>query len=329
MALANQQKPVEIRRLAHNSLMVDEGKEIREGLSNTIKSLPPKYFYDHLGSQLFEQICQLPEYYPTRTETAILSNVATEIASLTGVCQLVELGSGSSTKTRLLLNAYEKLSNPWQYVPIDVSGTMLEKTAFQLQKDYSYLSIIGLVGTYEQALKQLPYHSLPHRLIIFLGSSLGNFTPQECDSFFHQLDMILQEGDYFLLGVDLVKSVDTLEKAYNDSQGITAKFNLNMLSHLNDRFLGNFDLDLWHHEAIFNQQKSQIEMYLKCQKPHRVNFKKLDFEVIFTANDFILTEISRKFQLENITKNLELFNLKTVKYWTDTNNWFGLILFRK
>ena len=325
MLIANQGK-VEIKYVQPASAYNNDGVDVVAGLSQTIKTLPPKYFYDYLGSELFEKICTLPEYYPTRTETTILTHARAQITQFTGICELVELGSGSSTKTQLLLSAYEKLGQPWQYVPIDVSAEILSESALKLQQQYKQLSILGLVGTYEEALKQLPPSFLPSRMIIFLGSSLGNFTEAESDRFFNQVRNILQPGDYFLLGIDLQKSVEILEAAYNDSQGITAQFNLNILKHLNWRFQGNFEPKFFRHQAIYNQCEHQIEMYLHSQTNHQVNLQALDFKASFLEDEPILTEISRKFDLEQIKEFLARHNLETLQSWTDSQQWFGLIL---
>jgi L-histidine Nalpha-methyltransferase len=304
----------------------DDEADVVKGLTQIQKSLPPKYFYDDRGSELFEQICDLPEYYPTRTEASILSQYADEIAQITGVCELVELGSGSSTKTLFLLDAYQKIADRCRYVPIDVSGGILKSTVLKLQQKYPNFSIEGLIGTYDRALVQLESTRESSRMIFFLGSSLGNFTPQDCDGFFKQMARTLQSGDYFLLGVDLQKPKEILEPAYNDSQGVTAAFNLNMLSHLNWRFQGNFDLNLFKHQAIYNQTDAQIEMYLHCQKEHSVSLEVLDLNVSFKSGESILTEISRKFDVAVLQKDLEKQGLKTVKIWTDPQQWFGVIL---
>ncbi|GBF79442.1 L-histidine N(alpha)-methyltransferase [Aphanothece sacrum] len=305
------------------------GQDVIEGLTKTPKSLPAKYFYDQRGSEIFEAICQLPEYYPTRTEALILCQYAEEIAQITGTCELIELGSGSSTKTRLLLDAYQAQKKFCKYVPIDVSETILKESAIQLQKDYPALYIQELVGTYEQALAQFTPTIWPARMIFFLGSSLGNFNPSQCDYLLNQITGVLEPGDYFLLGIDLQKPQDILEAAYNDSQGVTAAFNLNMLSHLNWRFGANFDTHFFTHEAIYNQEKSQIEMYLTCQSSQIVHLENLDLTVTFKTGESMLTEISRKFDLELMEKDLELKGLKTIKIFTDPQNWFGLILCRK
>jgi dimethylhistidine N-methyltransferase len=226
----------------HPLSYTNHGSDVIAGLRQIQKSLPPHYFYDDLGSDLFEKICVLPEYYPTRTEATILKDNSLEIAKIIGVCDLIELGSGSSTKTRFLLDAYQQLNYPIHYIPIDVSTGILEATAQELLKDYSRLTIHGLVSTYQLALEDLPPAQFATRLVAFLGSTLGNFSPQECDRFFEQVTSALNEGDYFLLGIDLQKNSQILEAAYNDSQGITAQFNLNILEHLNWRFDGNFNL---------------------------------------------------------------------------------------
>ncbi|AUT03199.1 L-histidine N(alpha)-methyltransferase [Nostoc sp. CENA543] len=303
-----------------------DGDDVIQGLTQTPKTLPPKYFYDDRGSELFEQICELPEYYPTRTEAWILSQYADEIAHLTGECELIELGSGSSTKTIFLLDAYQKLSRSFKYIPIDVSAGILKASVFKLQKKYPDSLIDGLVGTYEQALTQLATTVSSSRMIFFLGSSIGNFNPQEADRFLRQVAEALSPGDYFLLGLDLQKPQSILEAAYNDSQGVTAAFNLNMLSHLNWRFQGNFDLNLFTHQAIYNQADAQIEMYLHTHKSHWVNLEALNLKIFLETGESILTEISRKFDLAVIQKELEKHGLKTIKVWTDPQQWFGLIL---
>ncbi|WP_392480457.1 L-histidine N(alpha)-methyltransferase [Nostoc sp. C110] len=310
----------------NNRVLNNEGEDVIQGLIQSPKTLPPKYFYDDYGSELFEQICELSEYYPTRTEASILSQYADEIAQITGNCELVELGSGSSTKTLFLLDAYQKIASHCRYIPIDVSHGILKSSVIKLQHKYPNLFVEGLIGTYEQALTKLESTFAASRMIFFLGSSLGNFNPRECDNFLSQITRTLQAGDYFLLGIDLQKPKEILEPAYNDSQGVTAAFNLNILSHLNWRFQGNFDISLFTHQAIYNQNDAQIEMYLHCQKSHEVSLEALDLQVGFTDGESILTEISRKFDLVIMQKQLETHGLKTLKTWTDPNQWFGLIL---
>lgn len=302
------------------------GEDVINGLTQTPKTLPPKYFYDDHGSLLFEKICELPEYYVTRTETQILQNYASEIAHLTGPCEIVELGSGSSTKTRILLDAYQELGHPLHYLPIDISGGILEQSAHSLLKEYPTLHIHGIVSTYETALKHLNPSPLPNRMIGFIGSTLGNLKPEECHAFFAHVVEALQPGDYFLLGVDLHKSKSILEPAYDDSQGVTAAFNLNMLRHLNRSFAGNFDLSQFEHLAFYNEKEHQIEMHLKSLKNQTVELKTLNLTVEFKEGETIHTEISRKFQFEQIQAELKTLGLVSLKNWTDQNQWFGLML---
>jgi dimethylhistidine N-methyltransferase len=313
----------------NNDISRDDGRDVIAGLTQKRKFLPPRYFYDSKGSQLFEQICELPEYYPTRTEASILQQYAQELAKTTGACQLVELGSGSSTKTRFLFTAYQNQGYPLYYTPIDVSGSILEESSVSLLKDYPSLHIHGLVGTYKEALKQLPSSPVDKRMVIFLGSSLGNFSPSESDRFFTQITEVLRSGDYFLLGIDLQKLIDTLETAYNDSQGVTAAFNLNVLEHLNRRFQGNFQLDNFKHWAFYDRAQHQIEMHLVSQLDRAVRLNALNLNLELAVGETIRTEISRKFDLQQMQSYLAARGLNQIQAWTDSDRWFGLILCQK
>lgn len=311
---------------ANTQTDLESAQDVIDGLSQTPKSLPPRYFYDDRGSELFEQICELPEYYLTRTEAAIFREYAGAIAQLTGACEIVELGSGSSSKTRLLLDAYQQQGHPLRYLPIDVSAGILESSARTLLTDYSSLKIHGLVSTYELALKRLNPAPLPTRMICFIGSTLGNLNPHECDVFFSQVTQALQPGEYFLLGIDLQKPKELLEAAYNDSQGVTAAFNLNMLSHLNQRFDGNFDLNQFEHWSFYNESLHQIEMHLRSLKAQTVELRELGVAIAFQPGETILSEISRKFDLTQIQQELVAKGLHPIQTWTDPNQWFGLLL---
>ena len=309
-----------------SQLSPEDGRDVRQGLSQTPKTLPPRYFYDEAGSHLFEQICSLPEYYPTRTEAAILDQCAEAIAHCTGPCDLIELGSGSSTKTRRLLTAYQTLTPTLHYTPIDVSATMLTASAQALLRDYPTLQVRGLAGTYDHALEHLGPTTQAARLVLFLGSTLGNFEPAAGDRFLHQIATALEPGDYFLLGVDLRKDVALLEAAYNDSQGITAAFNRNMLAHLNKRFQANFDLEAFRHRASYNPEAHQIEMYLDCQRACEVHFAALDWTVALAAGERIRTEISRKFDLPELSQTLQQQGLRPLRHWQDGSQWFAVVL---
>jgi L-histidine Nalpha-methyltransferase len=304
----------------------DDGRDVIQGLNQSQKTLPCRYFYDDLGSELFEQITDLPEYYPTRTEQAILEKYALEIAELTGACELVELGSGSSRKTHLLLSAYSQISDRLHYCPIDVSAGILKTTALALLERYPSLKLSGLAGTYEQALEQLPPPELENRMLIFLGSTLGNLNDKECSKFLTQIQQALQPGEFFLLGVDLQKNIETIEAAYNDEQGITAAFNLNILRHLNHRFDGNFDIDLFEHCAFYNRQQHRIEMHLRSLVTQTVFLKALNYQFIIKAGETIHTEISRKFHLTTLVDTLTSHAFNPLQIWTDPQDWFGLIL---
>ncbi|AFY92181.1 L-histidine N(alpha)-methyltransferase [Chamaesiphon minutus] len=313
---------------------IDDGRDVIQGLSQNQKTLPCRYFYDDLGSELFEQITDLTEYYPTRTEQAILEKYASEIASLTGTCELVELGSGSSRKTHLLLEAYTQLDPQLHYYPIDVSAGILKSTALALLERYPNLKLCGLAGTYEQALAQLPPAELENRMVIFLGSTLGNLTDRERSSFLTQIQQALQPGEFFLLGVDLQKSIQTIEAAYNDDRGVTAEFNLNILSHLNHRFGGDFVLDSpgerlrqrFEHLAFYNREQHRIEMHLRSLVTQTITLARLNYRVTFEAGETSHTEISRKFDLPTLVNELSAHAFKPLQIWTDPQDWFGLLL---
>ena len=310
------------------ALDAQDAQDVVNGLNSQPKSIPARYFYDSQGSQLFEAICQLPEYYPTRTEASILQQYASTIAKEAPVNTLVELGSGSSTKTRYLLDAYQNTNRFFYYSPVDVSGSILQESARDLLTDYPQLKIQGQVATYDKALEQLSFQPSEQKMIAFLGSSIGNFTPKQCDRFIIQITLALNPGDYFLLGIDLQKSVDILEAAYNDAQGVTAVFNLNILRHLNHRFQGNFNPDLFRHQAIYNSTTHQIEMYLVSQQDQIVTLKDLDLTVEVGQGEKILTEISRKFALQQMQDYLSQYNLNQIAAYTDAQQWFGLLLLK-
>lgn len=318
-----------VEQLSAGDKSPNAAQEVIDGLTQSPKALPPKFFYDDRGSDLFEQITQLPEYYLTRTETAILQTSAAAIAGLTSACDLIELGSGSSTKTRFLLDAYQQLGLSCRYIPVDVSGGILESSAQQLLNDYPNLQVHGLVGTYEAALQHLPAPLYPNRMIAFIGSTLGNLSPDRCHKFLQRVADALNPGDYFLLGVDLHKARGPLEAAYNDSQGITVDFNLNMLRHLNWRFGGNFDVSQFEHVAFYNEAERQIEIYIKSLKDQQVTLTALDLTVEFAKDESLLSEISRKFDLAILPQTLGAHQLTVLEKFTDEKQWFGLILSQK
>lgn len=300
-------------------------QELIRGLTSNPKTIPAYYFYDDRGSLLFEQICQLPEYYLTRTEAQILRENAKTITQLTQAKQLIELGSGSSKKTRILLSAFTEINPSFNYVPIDISGGMLYDTAQNLLLEYPNLTVHGIVATYQVALGNLP-DSPGSRLFCFLGSSIGNFTPQEAHTLFQQITASMHKGDYFLLGVDCHKDAGILYSAYNDSAQVTAEFNRNILAHLNDRFAGNFQVDLFSHQAIYNEQEKQIEMYLISRQLQMVKLQELGLTLQFQTGELIRTEISRKFVPQELCQELQGIGLSTIKVFTDPRHWYALIL---
>jgi L-histidine Nalpha-methyltransferase len=309
------------------------GEEIIQGLLKSAKTLPCRYFYDDDGSRLFETITALPEYYLTRTEQWILENCAGAIAQLTGPCDLIELGSGSSSKTKLLLTVYDRIDPSLRYYPIDVSAGVLKDTALALLEQYDRLTVVGLPGTYEQAMKRLPHSDGKPRLMMFLGSTLGNLSGQaieggysEQETFLEQVQSALSPGDFFLMGVDLQKPVEIIEAAYNDSQGVTAAFNLNILTHLNRQFLGTFQRSQFEHEAQYNADLHQIEMRLRSCQDQVVSLEALEFQFQLQADERIRTEISRKFDLDQLQQSLIDRQLQPVKVWTDPKAWFGMVL---
>lgn len=311
-----------------------DGAEVVRGLSAEPKTLPSKYFYDDRGSALFERICELPEYYLSRTERGLIEAHGQEIVGATGPSDVVELGSGSAGKTRLLLAAYLAREERVRYVPIDVSHGTLRQGADTLLAALAGLEVHALVGTYQQGLTMLDEAlgggaSRRRRLILFLGSTIGNFTPEMTERFLADLRTRLRPGDHFLVGMDLQKDPALIERAYNDSSGVTAEFNLNILRHLNRRFGGDFVLRRFAHQAFYEPERHQIEMHLQSLEEQTVGLKALDFELSLAQGETIRTEISRKFELKHFAALLETFDLKVTRAWTDAEAWFGLVLARR
>ncbi len=303
----------------------DLAADVQRGLSLPQKALPPKYFYDERGARLFDAICELPEYYLTRTEAALLDQIAGEIAERVRPADLVELGSGASRKTRILLDALTQRGD-LRYVPIDVSESMLRESALVLRHSYPRLRVHAVVADYERDLHHLP--ASPRRLLIFLGSTIGNLTPAAMRVFLHQLRAQLGPDDYFLLGVDLLKPTDTLEAAYNDAAGLTAEFNRNILHVLNRELEADFVPECFEHVAFFNAERSQIEMHLRVRSAQQVFIRRLDWTVHFAAGEMLHTEISRKFTRAEVEAALGAAGLHLAGWYTPQNDYFGLALAR-
>ncbi|HEX7005904.1 MAG TPA: L-histidine N(alpha)-methyltransferase [Alphaproteobacteria bacterium] len=315
-------------RLTQFDVPSDGAADVIDGLRSTPKTLPSRFFYDDRGSDLFDRICDLPEYYPTRTEEAILQAAAPEIVALTGPAELVEFGSGSGRKTRLLIEAAAALGHELYYLPIDVSEGALSASARELRAAFPTLKIWGLAGTYEQALAAMPPRALARRLALFLGSTIGNLNDAECAAFLDRVRAGLQPGDFFLVGCDLRKPVEVLEAAYNDAAGVTADFNRNILRHLNRRFDGDFAPERFVHRARYNPVEHQIEMLLISQTEQRASLRRLDLDVSFRSGEPVRTEISRKFDLAMFLALFAAHGFEMVEGWRDAREWFAVTLFR-
>ncbi len=303
-------------------------EDVKNGLTSESKRLPFVYFYDHTGSQLFEKICELPEYYLTRTETDILETNAGDIASqFSEETVLVELGSGSSTKTRILIEAFLERQSLAHYTPIDVSHQMLEESSYSLLKEYPDLEINAIAARYNDGIDHLNIRKDQRNLITWLGSSIGNFDRSEVTTFLRHIQKIMHSNDRFLVGIDLQKDKTIIEKAYNDEQGITAEFNLNLLTHVNRELGGDFVLENFDHKAIYNEEIGRIEMYLVSNIDQKAFISELDLEVSFTANETIHTENSVKYSLNDIDILAEETGLCVEQQWFDNEQLFSLNLF--
>ncbi|TCO53437.1 L-histidine N(alpha)-methyltransferase [Actinocrispum wychmicini] len=298
--------------------------DARAGLSASPKTLPPKWFYDARGSDLFEQITRLPEYYPTRAEREILGARAAEIAAASQAHTLVELGSGSSEKTRLLLDSLRAAGTLHQFVPLDVSRTALLDAAAALAEDYPSLLVHGVVGDFTEHLSLLPGEA--PRMVAFLGGTIGNLLPAERAKFLSSLRDVLAPGEWLLLGTDLVKDPETVRVAYDDSAGVTAEFNKNVLHVLNRELNADFDVDAFTHTAMWDPENEWIEMRLRAERAMEVHIAALDLTVTFDKDEELHTEISAKFRKEGITAELADAGFDMTCWWTDTADRFGLSL---
>jgi L-histidine Nalpha-methyltransferase len=319
-------EPVVDVHLAEDHAARALASDARAGLSASPKSLPPKWFYDARGSELFEQITRLPEYYPTRAEREILHARAGEIASTSQAHTLVELGSGSSEKTRLLLDALHDGRTLHQFVPLDVSSTALRDAAAALAVDYPSLVVHGVVGDFTEHLALLPGEA--PRLVAFLGGTIGNLLPVERAKFLSSLHDVLEPGEWLLLGTDLVKDAETVRVAYDDSAGVTAEFNKNVLHVLNRELGADFDVLAFSHVAVWEPGQEWIEMRLRAERAMSVQIPALGMTVSFEAGEELRTEISAKFRRHGIAAELAEAGFELTKWWTDTQNRFGLSLSR-
>jgi L-histidine Nalpha-methyltransferase len=302
-------------------------EDVLDGLTRPFKELPPKHFYDARGAELFDRICELPEYYPTRTERAILDAAAEELAALTGAVELVELGSGTAAKTRVLLDALHSAGTLVRYVPVDVTESMVRDCAQELTLEYPGLLVHGVIGDFERHLDRVPAAS-GSRLVVFLGGTIGNFPPGSRRRFLRQIAGLLRPGDHLLMGTDLVKDPDVLEAAYDDPEGVTAEFNRNVLHVLNRELDADFDPADFDHVALFDDRHEWIEMRLRARRDHTVTVHALELPVHFDAGEELRTEISAKFTRERLEGDLDAAGLKLARWFTDPEDLFALTLSR-
>jgi L-histidine N-alpha-methyltransferase len=296
-------------------------QDVREGLGATPKALPPKWFYDACGSELFEEITRLPEYYLTRAETEILDAITAGVAGRLRPAELVELGSGSSRKTRLLLEAMHHQRSGHRYAPLDVSADALEGAATALVASYPWLEFEGFVGDFTADLPRVPREG--RRLLAFLGSTIGNLDGAERAALLRGVAHALEPQDRFLLGVDLVKDPAVLVAAYDDAAGVTAEFNRNMLRVLNHELGAAIPLDAFAHVALWDPRRSRIEMRLRALRPLTVDFPTLDLEVHFAEGEELRTEISCKFTRPQVERELAAAGLRLESWHQDAGNRFA------
>jgi L-histidine N-alpha-methyltransferase len=302
-------------------------RDVARGLTDTPPWLSSKYLYDEEGSRLFEAICEQPEYYLTRTEGTILSKHASQIAGETGPVTLIELGSGSAAKTDHLLSAYAAGGDDVLYVPVDVSETALEAARDDIVERHRSVTVAGIAGTYESAFPLFKRFS--PAMVLFLGSSIGNFDQRDADGFWGAVSSALPSGDYFLLGVDLIKSTTLLHAAYNDAAGVTAAFTKNLFARLNKELGAGVELDQIEHVARYNAEWQRVEIFARFLTDQQVHLEPLDRTVDVEAGTMMMTEISRKFSLHRLKEYLASFDFSVRSVYTDDNEWFAVLLLQR
>jgi L-histidine Nalpha-methyltransferase len=303
-------------------------EDVLDGLTRPFKELPPKHFYDARGAQLFDQICEQPEYYPTRAERSILEAAATDLAALTNAAELVELGSGTAAKTRVLLDAMYAAGTLKRYIPVDVTESMVRDCAEELTDEYPGLQVHGVIGDFERHLDRVPAPVGP-RIVAFLGGTIGNFPPGSRRRVLREIASLLGPEDHLLMGTDLVKDPDVLEAAYDDAQGVTADFNRNVLRVLNRELDADFDPEDFDHVALFDREHEWIEMRLRARRGHTTLVRALDLSVHFDDGEEMRTEISAKFTPERLGADLSAAGLELVRWLTDPEELFALTLSKR
>jgi L-histidine Nalpha-methyltransferase len=316
-----------IERLSSAPSPLEFARGVAAGLSDVPRWLPSRFLYDARGSALFEEICELPEYYPTRTESAILAAHARDVAQITGPVTLLELGSGSAVKTDHLLRAYAARAARTDYVSVDVSEAALADAARRIVTQHPAVRVTGVVGRYEEAFRLFDRHS--PCLVLFLGSTIGNLNHAESVVFWERVARHLAPGDFFLLGVDLVKDAGVLERAYNDAAGVSARFTRNVFRRMNDELDAGLDLDAIEHVARYNTAWQRIEISARFRAAQTVRIAPLGTSVAIGAGEMVMTEVSRKFEVERLRAYLACFGLVTRAVYTDPRRWFGVLLLQR
>lgn len=300
--------------------------DVRQGLTRTPKALQPRWFYDDRGCELFDEITMLPEYYQTRTEMAILEQHARDIMERIRPASIVELGAGSCTKSRVLIRSAKGMGSLWTFVPFDISEATLRRSATELSEEFDDLTVYCVTGEFDHHLSQIPRFG--RQLIVFLGSTIGNFEPAEADRFLTEVRRLMRPGDHFLIGVDLVKRPEQLIAAYDDSRGVTAEFNRNLLTRINSELEADFDLDAFSHAVRWNAPEHRIEMNLRSQATQTVRVCGADLTVPFDKDELLRTEVCTKYTRESLEAMLQSVGIQAVAWYTDPADRFGLVLAR-
>ena len=305
----------------------DFAGDVRAGLTARPRRLPCLYFYDERGSRLFEEICELPEYYLTRAERSILETHADDLAArLAGPVDLVDLGSGNSGKTRLVIEALLRRQGRLRFIPVDISVSMLRESSLALVETCTGLEVLAVAAEYHDGLDYLEKEGGPPRLVLWLGSNVGNFTPAEAVAFLRRLGGSMRPGDALLIGIDLRKDPACLVAAYDDAAGVTARFNLNLLARINRELGGRFDPEAFRHEARWNEAEGRMEMHLRSLRRQRVRIEALGLEISFAAGETIHTENSCKYSLEGIEELAAAAGFAIERQWLDGDSLFSLTL---
>jgi L-histidine N-alpha-methyltransferase len=302
-------------------------EEVGNGLTAEPKTLPCRFLYDETGSHLFEEICDLPEYYLTRVEREILRERVGEIAGcFDGPITLCELGSGSSSKTRLLIEALLRAHGRLRYVPVDISRSILEESASELLDRYDALEVVAIASEYQDGLRHVRSHTERPKLVVWLGSSIGNLEREAAQEFLRGVRAVLAPADRMLVGIDLRKQADVLEAAYDDSAGVTARFSLNLLDRMNRELDADFDKDSFRHQAVYKEAEGRVEIRVVSREAQQVAIEALDLEVNFEAGEGIYTEDAYKYSQAEIDELARGSGFSVARRWLDAEDRFSLNL---